>query len=809
MHELGHTIGLAHGGAYNTAGSYALTYGGNCKPNYQSIMNYLFQIDLLPGKVLAFSGQALDTMDESAGSVTWTSSPTFPQTRWYVPWSSTVPGSPATRHCDGTPILNDSAMVREDHDIASLTWTWTPDQDINFDGQLNTALAGYDDLPDIDLRQVGATGGEYVSMAGLLGFGSGGTLKMGSGGTLAMGSGGTLTMGSGGTLTMGSGGTLTMGSGGMITFGSGGTLTLGSGGTVVFGSGGGSITSSGGTLTMGSGGTLTMGSGGVFTMGSGGTLVLGSGGTLTFGSGGGSITSSGGTQTMGSGGTLALGSGGTFALGSGGLLTMGSGGTVAMGSGGAFTMGSGGVFTMGSGGVFTMGSGGVFTMGSGGVFTMGSGGTFALGSGGTLALGSGGTLALGSGGTLALGSGGTLKMGSGGVMEEMTYETANSVVRPPSEVTKTPTTLGGLRIDWEPPSFGVVSEYHVYARVGSATPVAVGTVSGDPPPTTFTVTSPVADAVYFVTTTVAADNETPERSSPPSNPAVLKYDQTIALGVLPDRWSTDSPFTVSATASPSPLPVSFSAAGNCTVSGTLVSLTGVGSCTITASQPGNEQYNPAPSVSRTFAILQEGTNETQTILFSTLPNKTFGDPDFAVSASASSGLPVSFTGVGNCTVTGQTVHLAGAGSCTVTASQAGNNVYNPAPPVSQTFTVIAWTIRGFHSPVDMPEGGQPVWNLVKGGSAVALKFNIYAGAVEQTALSAVNGGSVALYSVTCTPGETADLTGAVDSTGDTSLRYDGTQFIQNWKTPKKAGLCYAARMTARDGSMIIGYFRTK
>ena len=57
MHELGHTIGLAHGGAYeDTAGSYALTYGGNCKPNYQSIMNYLFQIDLLPGKVLAFSG---------------------------------------------------------------------------------------------------------------------------------------------------------------------------------------------------------------------------------------------------------------------------------------------------------------------------------------------------------------------------------------------------------------------------------------------------------------------------------------------------------------------------------------------------------------------------------------------------------------------------------------------------------------------------------------------------------------------------------------------------------------------------------
>jgi hypothetical protein len=109
----------------------------------------------------------------------------------------------------------------------------------------------------------------------------------------------------------------------------------------------------------------------------------------------------------------------------------------------------------------------------------------------------------------------------------------------------------------------------------------------------------------------------------------------------------------------------------------------------------------------------------------------------------------------------------------------------------------------------MPENDTPVWNVVKGGSSVPLKFNVYAGAVEQTALSAVNGGSVAINRVSCAPGETTDLTAVVDNTAGTSLRYDGTQFIQNWKTPKNAGLCYAARMKARDGSMITGYFRTK
>ena len=45
------------------------------------------------------------------------------------------------------------------------------------------------------------------------------------------------------------------------------------------------------------------------------------------------------------------------------------------------------------------------------------------------------------------------------------------------------------------------------------------------------------------------------------------------------------------------------------------------------------------------------------------PNKTFGDPDFSVSATATSGLPVSFAASGNCTVTSPspgTVHITGA-----------------------------------------------------------------------------------------------------------------------------------------------------
>ena len=54
-------------------------------------------------------------------------------------------------------------------------------------------------------------------------------------------------------------------------------------------------------------------------------------------------------------------------------------------------------------------------------------------------------------------------------------------------------------------------------------------------------------------------------------------------------------------------------------------------------------------------------------------------PDFEVSATASSGLTVSFAASGTCTVTGTTVHLTGYGSCTITASRPGNVDYNAAP----------------------------------------------------------------------------------------------------------------------------------
>jgi uncharacterized repeat protein (TIGR03803 family) len=78
----------------------------------------------------------------------------------------------------------------------------------------------------------------------------------------------------------------------------------------------------------------------------------------------------------------------------------------------------------------------------------------------------------------------------------------------------------------------------------------------------------------------------------------------------------------------------------------------------------------------------------QTIAFGPIANRTvFDATDFVVTATASSGLRVSFVASGNCSVTGATVHVTSLGSCTITAFQAGNAYYNGASVVPRSFDI--------------------------------------------------------------------------------------------------------------------------
>ena len=112
----------------------------------------------------------------------------------------------------------------------------------------------------------------------------------------------------------------------------------------------------------------------------------------------------------------------------------------------------------------------------------------------------------------------------------------------------------------------------------------------------------------------------------------------------------------------------------------------------------------------TFALTNNKLN--QTITFGALASRTFGEADFGVSATASSGLAVSLSASGNCTVTSPspgTVHLTGAGSCTLTASQSGSATYSAAADVPQSFTIAkAASATAVSSSLNPSNSGQSV-----------------------------------------------------------------------------------------------------
>ena len=84
----------------------------------------------------------------------------------------------------------------------------------------------------------------------------------------------------------------------------------------------------------------------------------------------------------------------------------------------------------------------------------------------------------------------------------------------------------------------------------------------------------------------------------------------------------------------------------------------------------------------------------QTISFPAPPKHSLGDPPFAVTASSSSGLPVTITVVsGPAAITGNVVTLTGAGLVVLEASQPGNANYLPAPSVQQNLQIAAPSLQ--------------------------------------------------------------------------------------------------------------------
>jgi len=154
--------------------------------------------------------------------------------------------------------------------------------------------------------------------------------------------------------------------------------------------------------------------------------------------------------------------------------------------------------------------------------------------------------------------------------------------------------------------------------------------------------------------------------------------QTVTFPTITGAWYALSQITLSATAS-SGLTVSLATTTPtvCSVSGNTASLLIGGSCILQASQSGSSVYGAALPVTQVVAVHLAH----QSITFTPITGTQYALSQLALSASSSSGLPVTLASATPtvCTLSGNTASLVIAGTCDIHATQAGNATYAAAP----------------------------------------------------------------------------------------------------------------------------------
>lgn len=236
--------------------------------------------------------------------------------------------------------------------------------------------------------------------------------------------------------------------------------------------------------------------------------------------------------------------------------------------------------------------------------------------------------------------------------------------------------------------------------VGAAPLTYVWQVSADAGTTWQAVVGDGTGASYQTPTLSLADNGSHFRvtvnnaaGSATSHVAVLsvaKRTQTITFAALPSKLVSDAPFTLTGISS-SGLVVSYTSSDPtvASITGTTVTIHAIGTTTITADQVGDDLWQAADPVPQVFTVTPVP-KQPQTITFASLPTKTVGDAPFTLTASASSGLSVSYTSSDTAvaTVSGSTVTILGAGTTTITAAQPGDDSYDAALSIDQPLTVV-------------------------------------------------------------------------------------------------------------------------
>lgn len=222
LHEMGHSLTLTHGGTYflDAQNPSVATYEANCKPNFVSVMSYLFQVRGFVDGGFDYSGQTMPLLNEAYPSLSeslgigndiFTGQSAAHLTRWYSnpnaidkQLQATIGNRYARAHCDGTPLTsadvpgvrvngtvapggNFSAPLDWNNDLVAPDAIKSPGVDINYNGSVGDApFSGFSDWQIVNptpasngvaLQQMSARWNAYGSS------GAGGTKISPTGGT--------------------------------------------------------------------------------------------------------------------------------------------------------------------------------------------------------------------------------------------------------------------------------------------------------------------------------------------------------------------------------------------------------------------------------------------------------------------------------------------------------------------------------------------------------------------------------------------------------------------------------------------------
>ncbi|HJP89346.1 MAG TPA: PxKF domain-containing protein [Candidatus Limnocylindrales bacterium] len=153
------------------------------------------------------------------------------------------------------------------------------------------------------------------------------------------------------------------------------------------------------------------------------------------------------------------------------------------------------------------------------------------------------------------------------------------------------------------------------------------------------------------------------------------------------------------------------------------------------------------------------------------------------------------SGLASCVVSGYST-VVGPHTITAVATDVAGN----SASTTLSYTVLPWTLVGFSG------ASMTSMNQAKAGSSVNLKFQVFAGSVEQTSLAAV--AAFTQTQISCSTLVAIGPTTSALASPAASLKF-ASQFQAKWDPPSTANTCWQVAIVTADGSSLRANFQLK